>query len=199
MNDVVEMVERTAQSYAKVLREKWDDMPAKRQDMFRQLAFFIYEMHIKNKLNGMSEALQVIQQVQQAPSTPKRWLPGVQEAANAVGLYIADEVELHEIAVEVPETVPDDLTKADPYSHLTAEDTDPYGGCVPSKERCGALHDENWTCTRPVHPSHWQHWDSDPEDFYKETGTDILVTWNGNGEIRTIHRAVLEYEDGGME
>lgn len=198
MNDVVDVIERTAQSHAKVLHEKWDDLPESRREMFRKLAYLIYTMHIKNKLMGMQEMIQVVEDVQTAGSTPKRWLPGVKEAKNAMLWYLeCAEGELS-ITVEVPEVVPTDLEQPDPYAELGAEDTDPYNATEGVEDRCGWVHPDEWSCTRPNHPDHWQHWDAESGGIYPGTETHILATWFGSNELDTIHRAVLAYENGEM-
>lgn len=193
INSPVEITEKTAKTYASSMREEWDELSDERKMHWRALAFRIYEMHCKNKLNGMTMALNEIEEVQLAPSTPKRWLPGVQEARNAIALMITEELDTLDVRVTVPESVPDAFDAIDPYLTLSAEDVDPYIG-TESDLQCGYVHEDGWTCTREMHPMHWQHWDSNPAEFYEDTNGEILVTWFYDEDVTTVHPAVLEYE-----
>lgn len=193
MSDPTSIVEKTARQYAHELGEDWDDLTPLRQQRFRAMAFKIYELHVTNKLSGMAMCCDAIEDVQTAASTPKNWLRGVQEAKNALVTLVEDELEAVRVHVTVPDAPTDDLDASDPYETLEAGDPEPYGN-VKSKNRCGSLHNDNWTCTREKHPEHWQHWDSDPADFYRDTDGEILVTWRDPEVLDSVHRAVIEYE-----
>lgn len=193
------VIQKTAESYARVLGDEWEDLTPERQERFRVLSFHIYQMHVSNKLQGMKQAIEAVEDVQCAPSTPKRWLPGVQEAKNALCFMVEEEMEILEMRVEVPDVVPDNLDAEDPYSTLTAGDKSPYG-LIKSEDLCGVVKSDDgengWTCTRLHHPSHWQHWDNDPGEWYEDADGEILVTWFDGGPLETVHPAVKEYEDG---
>lgn len=194
MSNPTDIVEKTSKQYAHELGMDWDDdLTPLQQQKFRALAFKIYELHVQNKLQGMQMACEVIEDVQTSAATPKNWLRGVQEAKNALVVMLEAELETLEVSVEVPDAPTDDLDAHDKYETLEAGDKDPYDGLKASK-RCGAVHDDNWTCTREKHPEHWQHWDSDPADFYRDTDGEILVTWRNASTLDSVHRAVVEYE-----
>lgn len=200
MGDPTIVMQKTAESYARILGEDWDELSQERQERFRVLAFSVYQMHVTNKLQGMKMAIEAVEDVQCAPSTPKRWLPGVQEAKNALCFMVEEELELLEIAVEVPDVVPDNLDANDPYEDLRAGDRSPYDA-LKSTEVCGNVKSEDgdtgWTCTRLHHPAHWKCWDDDPGEWYEDADGEILVTWyQDGGPLESIHPAVKEFESG---
>lgn len=200
-NDPTRLIQATAESYARVLGEEWEDLSAERQQKFRVLSYHIYTMHCTNKLAGIKQAVDEVDDVLLAPSTPKRWLPGVQEAKNSLIAMMVEEMDTLEMRVAVPDGVPDDLEAEDPHSTLEAGVKSPYG-LVKAEDRCGLLKpsDEDaeygWTCTRPKHPDHWLHWDDESDGFYDNADGEILVTWHSDGPLESIHMAVIEYEDG---
>lgn len=198
LSDPSWIVEKTAEAYAEVLDEEWDALSPERQMKFRILAYNVLDNHMRNKINGMKLSISVVEDVLCAPSTPKRWLPGVQEAKNALFFALEIEGDALEVRVNIPESVPNGLESHDPYSTLEAGDLDPYEAMGDKSERCGKVHGEGWSCTRPVHPEHFQCWDAEPAEFYRDCEGEILVTWTSEDELTSVHPAVLEY-DGPQE
>lgn len=194
MADPTSIVERTAPTYAEQMGETWDELTPRRQREWRALAYKIYELHIKNKLEGMSQSVEVLDSVLTAPSTPKNWLRGVQEAKNAmIALNLAAAMELRTHA-DIPDAFPWDLTEEDPYIELRAGDVEPE--TVSEHERCNAQVDD-WTCTRRRHPSHWKHWDADSSEIVDEDGDEmpelegiILSTWYDGRKLETLHPVI---------
>lgn len=196
--DPTKIVDSTAPIYAKEMGEEWDSISEERKREWRALAFKIYEVHVKNKFEGLDSAVAVIEAVQLAESTPKSWLRGVQEAKNALVWAIAGFRTDIETRVDVPDALPDDFSREDEYKDLRAGDVAPEQatGAV-----CGAVHDDNWTCTRPPHPEHWLHWDADmgewadDDELSVELDGRILATWHYGERLDTLHPALGELED----
>lgn len=199
MADPTKIVDRTAATYAKMMNEDWDSLSAQRKLDWRALAFRVYELHAKNRLDAMTQAIEVVEGVQTAPSTPKGWLRGAQEAKNALVTFHMMAVDDLTTRSTIPDTVPDDLDAQDPYIDLRAGDLEPER--VPRAQQCGVVHDDSWECTRAKHPAHWMHWDSDLGDGYDyeedEEGLDgvIIATWRGEERLDSLHPAVGELED----
>jgi len=197
--DPTRIVDTTAPVYAAAMEESWDDMTEERKRLWRALAYNVYEAHVKNKLGGLDAAVETIEAVQTAPSTPKSWLRGVQEAKNFLMFRIAELKDDIETRVEVPDTVPDALDMPDPYKDLRAGDAVPEE--LLNGTACGALHEDNWVCTRPPHPDHWNHWDSDmgeygdDDELRPELEGRILATWRQDQRLDTLHPALGDLDD----
>lgn len=200
MADPTKIVDAVAPVYAKELGEDWDTLSEKRQREYRALAYKIYEVHVQNKLSGFRQAIEIVEMVQTAPSTPKSWLRGVQEAKNALLWALEGFEDDITTRVTVPDYLPDDFTAEDPHASLRAGDEVP--SLVPPDQWCGAEHDELWTCTRAQHPDHWMHWDADPgrgydedEELYDAINGKILATWHENTRLDTLHPALGDLDD----
>lgn len=182
----------------------WETLSPEMQRRFRALAFKVFEAHVVNKIEGFKMAIEVVENVQVAPSTPKSWLRGVQEAKNALVWVLdgfADELETR---VDVPDALPDGFDALDPYEHLRAGETAPQE--ANEGALCGAEHESMWQCTRAPHPSHWQHWDAstdglqwdedDEEDaeFVSSLDGIILATWHDDGRLESLHPALGELD-----
>lgn len=199
MSDPTTIVEKTAPAYASMMGEEWDEIDEQRREWWRALAFKVYELHVANKLDGLKMAIDAVEAVQVAESTPKSWLRGAQETKNAlVWLMQGVQADMY-TAVEVPDSLPADFDEEDPYKDLRAGDLAPE--IVPERERCNALHADNWSCTRRKHPDHWSHWDSEPGDFYDDDQElieyihgCILATWHNDYSLETLHPAFGDLE-----
>lgn len=198
MADPTKIVDATAPVYAKQMGEDWDSLTEERQREWRILVYKIYEVHVQNKLSGFEQAVDIVEMVQTAPSTPKSWLRGVQEAKNALVWALEGFKEDIETRVMVPETLPEDFALEDEYKDLRAGDVAPE---QLSKAVCGEVHEDNWMCTRPPHPEHWMHWDADmgeyanDEDLSVELEGRILATWKQGQRLDTLHPALGDLED----
>src|SRR5690349_4985021 len=118
MADPTAIIDHTAPVYAEQMGETWDDLSPRRKREWRALAFKIYELHAKNKIEGMKNCLETLDNVMTAPSTPKTWLRGVQEAKNAlVAVSMAAANDLTTGAT-IPDEIPDDFDTPDPYVAL---------------------------------------------------------------------------------
>lgn len=196
MADPTEIVDRIAPIYAQEMGEDWDELSEERRLQWRILAYKTYEVHVKNKREGIVYAIDTIESVQIAPSTPKSWLRGVQEAKNALVWMLEGFDGEIETRVMVPESVPEDFSHVDPYIDVRGGDECPE--IVPKGEQCGAMHVDNWSCTRAKHPDHWMHWDADPGDFYDQEdgeliiGLDgkVLATWFEDDTLTSLHPAL---------
>src|SRR5690242_19506537 len=194
MADPTRIVDATAPVYAREMNESWDDMAEERKRLWRALAYNVYEAHVKNKLSGLDAAVETIEAVQTARSTPKSWLRGVQEAKNFLVFRIEELRADIETRVEVPDTVPDALDMEDPYKDLRAGDVAPES--LLKDGTCGAVHENNWICTRPPHPDHWNHWDADMGEYEEddelraELEGRILATWKNDQRLDTLHPAL---------
>lgn len=201
MADPTTIVDRVAPIYAQELGEDWETLSTERKERYRVLAYKIYEIHVTNKLEGLDMAAEIIEAVQVAPSTPKTWLKGVQEAKNALKWATEKMRADIETRVTVPDVLPEDFNAEDPHSALRAGDIAPE--VVLGPDRCGVEHEDNWVCSRPKHPDHWMHYDADPGEFYDDDdelvdileGT-ILATWHYEGErLDSLHPALGELEE----
>ena len=198
MSDPTNVVDGSAPAYASMMGEVWDELTWERKLLWRALAFKAYEKHVQNKLLGMQEAIEVIEEVQVADSTPKNWLRGTQEAKNAlVVMYMTATAEL-EVRVDVPETLPEDFALEDPYAALRAGDMEPER--VSERERCNAQHEDDWVCTRRKHPEHHQHWDANLDMPEGEDGPEvddgqILATWRNYQRLESLHPAFGDLEE----
>lgn len=195
MADPTSIINKTAPMYAEVMGEAWDELTEERKMLYRSLAFRVYEVHVKNRLDAMQNCIEVIEGVQTAQSTPKGWLRGVQESKNALVLYHLTATEELQTRPSIPEELPEDFNVEDPYATLRAGDTEPE--TTPEGLQCGAQHEFNWTCTRPAHPEHWMHWDADPgdnEDLEDLTGT-ILATWKDGETLESLHPVFGDPDD----
>lgn len=198
MSDPTRIIDRTAVVYATKMNEDWDTISDARKLEWRALAFIVYEVHVKNRLDAMEQCIEVAESVQTAPSTPKGWLRGAQETKNALVAFHLGAVDELTTRVEVPEMVPDDLDAEDPHVTLRAGDYDPEN--VPSAKRCGAIHEDDWSCTRAKHPEHWMHWDSDLGVGYDEEDSEylegqIIATWHNGQRLDSLHHAIGELEE----
>lgn len=199
MADPTRIVDATAPVYAREMNEVWDDMTEERKRQWRALAYNVYEAHVKNKLSGLDAAVETIEAVQTAPSTPKSWLRGVQEAKNFLVFRITELKDDIETRVEVPEFVPDALDMPDPYGDLRAGDVAPE--TLLKDGTCGHIHVDNWVCTRPSHPEHWNHWDADmgeyedDDELRVELEGRILATWRYDERLDTLHPALGDLDD----
>jgi hypothetical protein len=175
-------------------------MSTERLERFRALAYKIYEIHVVNKLEGLDMAVEIIEAVQVAESTPKSWLRGVQEAKNAL-VWATEAMRTDvETRVNVPDALPDDFTAEDPHATLRAGDKAPE--IVLGPDRCGAEHDQNWVCSRSIHPDHWMHYDADAGEFYDDDDQlveivdgAILATWHEGQRLDSLHPALGDLED----
>lgn len=200
MADPTIVIDQMAPGFAYEMGEDWDTLSVERQLQWRVLAYKTYEAHVKNKVDGFRQSIDVIESVQVAPSTPKSWLRGVQEAKNALVWTwegFADELETR---VAVPDVLTEDLESPDPYAHLRAGDLAPEIAFPGSG--CGAEHHDNWVCSRPPHPDHWAHYDADPGAFRDEDGEPIeelegyiLATWRNGQRLDSLHPALGHLED----
>lgn len=199
MADPTKIVDRTASTYATMMGEEWDLITAERKLLWRALAFRAYELHAKNRLDAMQQCIEVVESVQTAPSTPKGWLRGAQEAKNALVLFHLEAIEDLTTRPTIPEFVPDGLDAEDPYKSARAGDLEPE--VVPRGQQCGAMHEDSWECTRAKHPDHWIHWDSDLGEGYDyeedEEGLKgvIIATWFNDQRLDSLHPAVGELEE----
>lgn len=196
--DPTKIVDSVAPIYAQEMGEDWDTITEERKRLWRALAFKLYEVHVKNKFEGLNSAVAVIEAVQLAESTPKTWLRGVQESKNALVWAIQGFERDIETRVEVPDVLPDDFAEEDPYKDLRAGDIAPENA---SGKQCGAYHDDNWCCTRDPHPDHWIHMDCDmgeyeaDDELREELDGRILATWHNGQRLDTLHPALGELED----
>lgn len=203
MADPTRIVDNVAPIYAQELGEDWESMTEERKRQFRALAYKVYEVHVKNKLEGLDLSVQIVEAVQVAPSTPKSWLKGVQEAKNALKWAIEGMTTDIETRVTVPEFLPEDFDSPDEYADLRAGDSVPE--IVPQDQQCGAVHEDAWTCTRRKHPDHWHHWDDDlglsDEDARDESELmdmiegKILATWHEGQRLDSLHPALGDLDD----
>lgn len=198
MADPTTIVDATAPIYAKQMGEDWDAIGEQRQREWRVLAYKIYEVHVQNKVAGFAQSVEIVEMVQVAPSTPKSWLRGVQEAKNALVWALEGFTADIETRVEVPDVLPDDFDKEDPYKDLRAGDIAPDEG---SGRVCGALHDDNWQCSRPEHPDHWIHMDCDMGEYAQDDELSvelegrILATWRQGQRLDTLHPALGDLDE----
>jgi len=198
MADPTMIVDSTAPVYAKQMGEDWDSITEERRREWRILAYKIYEVHVQNKLAGFTQAVQLVEAVQVAPSTPKSWLRGVQEAKNALVWALEGFTSDIETRVDIPDVLPDDFALEDDYKDLRAGDVAPEQASGPV---CGEVHDDNWTCTRPPHPEHWHHWDADMGEYAQDDELSvelegrILATWKQGQRLDTLHPALGDLED----
>jgi len=162
MIDPSREVEDVAIALTKVLGDDWESLSPERRARMRATAFYVFENTLEARKRTMEQCVSMIEDLMNAPSTPKRWLPGIKEAMNTVRVRAMFESEELVIGASVPEHLPSNFEADDPYEHLTPGDFDP-NPVLPVEERCGARHDGGWECTRAVHPPHWRHWDSDRE------------------------------------
>lgn len=198
MADPTRIIDRTANVYATKMGEDWDSLSQERKLQWRALAFLVYEVHVKNRLDAMEQCIEVAEMVQTAPSTPKGWLRGAQETKNALVAFHLNALDELDTRPEIPEAFPEDLGKEDPYKDLRAGDLDPEKAT--EGLQCGAMHEDNWTCTRKKHPDHWNHWDSDLGDYYEEEDVEylegqILATWYDGQRLDSLHHALGEIDD----
>jgi hypothetical protein len=201
MADPTKIVDVTAPIYATEMHEVWDEITDERKMQWRALAYKVYEAHVKNKLEGLDMAAEIVEAVQVAPSTPKSWLRGVQEAKNAL-VWATDKMKRDiETRVTVPETLPEDFNAEDPYKDLRAGDMVPT--IVPRSLQCGAENEDAWVCTRERHPAHWHHWDDDlgladdeqEEELMEAIEGRILVTWFDGESVDSLHPALGDLEE----
>lgn len=201
MADPTKIVDRVAPIYAQELGEDWETLSQARRERFRALAYKIYEIHVTNKLEGLDMAVEIIEAVQVAESTPKSWLRGVQEAKNALVWATTTMRDDIQTRINVPDVLPDGFNAEDPHKDLRAGDKAPE--IVLGPERCGAEHEDNWVCSRPAHPGHWMHYDADPGEFYDDDDQliesldgMILATWHHEGErLDSLHPALGELDE----
>ncbi len=198
MADPTKIVDSTAPVYAKQMGEDWEALSEERQRDWRVLAYKIYEVHVQNKTQGFKQAVDIIEAVQLAPSTPKTWLRGVQEAKNALVWALEGFLSDIETRVEVPDVLPDDFALEDEYKDLRAGDVAPEQALG---ALCGEVHEDNWTCTRPPHPEHWMHWDADMGEYAQDDELSvelegrILATWHQGQRLDTLHPALGDLDD----
>lgn len=198
VSNILRIVDGSAPAYAKMLGEEWEDLTDERKLLWRSLAFKAYEKHVDNKLLGMRECVELIEEVQVADSTPKNWLRGVQEAKNALVVMLLSATDELEVRVEVPDVLPNDFALEDPYRHLRAGDMEPEK--VSERERCNAQHEDDWVCTRRKHPEHFQHWDANLDMPEGEDGPEvddgqILATWRNGQRLETLHPAFGDLDE----
>lgn len=199
MADPTTIVDSVAPIYAQEMGEAWDTITEERKRQWRALAYRIYEVHVQNKVTGFRQSIEIVEGVQVAPSTPKSWLRGVQEAKNALVWSIESFEADIATRVEVPDVLPDDFDKEDPYKDLRAGDVAPEN--TPGVAPCGAFHADNWQCTRDAHPDHWIHMDCDMGEYSKdddlrpELEGRILATWHNDQRLDTLHPALGDLED----
>lgn len=191
MLDPTKSVEKMAVQVAKSLDEDWEGMSEERKAKFRIVAFFIYEEILTTYHVAIQDSILELNDLQTAHSTPKRWLPGIKEAANALSVTLEFEKQRTEIGASVPESLLMSFTNEDPYADFVAGDQAPV---MFIGELCGNEHEDGWTCTREVHDPTWLHWDADKEYFPPASG-EILATWYGSeDELTSIHPALVDSE-----
>lgn len=192
MLDPTKSIENMAQQASKLLGEPWDFLDDRRKERYRALAFHIYEEVIRTYHVAIEDAISEVNELQVAPSTPKRWLPGVKEASNALAVMLELEKERTEIGVMVPERLPDGFSEVDPYDSLVAGDKEPH---LFVGDVCGAEHEAGWTCTRHAHDPSWKHWDAD-RDYKPDLTGDILATWydSEDGDLESLHPNLVDSE-----
>jgi hypothetical protein len=195
MHDPTMRVESVAQSLSKLLLEDYEHMTDLRRQTFRAAAFQIYSQFLEARFTTLDDVLDILEEVRIAPSTPKSWLRGVEEATNAVAVTYAHERDFKEVGSRVPETLFDGWADADPLADIVAGDVSPHA--YNPEAQCGHWHLNGWQCSRPEHPSHWKHYDHDPTfwDEDAEFMDEIIVTWYADNAVETYHPNIELAED----
>lgn len=182
--------ETLGRAVAKNLGEDFDTLDFSRQAAYRRVGFAIHEGVLKARDDAVSFAADSLEYMMTIQSTPKRWLPGLKEGAQALRTVKTQGQLARETKVPVDPIAY--LEAPDPFASVEAGDDDPYiDARIGGFQECGHAGDGGWTCTRPVHPPHWQHFDTDPD---WGDGT-VLTTWGEDGELTSVHPDILGAEE----
>lgn len=181
MTDAFSNAQELGEMIAKVLGEEYDELDEDRQRLFRKVGFAVTEAVFTERIAVHKDLATAIRELMGLDNTPKRWLPGLKEAAKFI-----DEVERMSTRVDIPDVIVLS-TEPDPYADLSATDEDPYLS-EPPHGRCGdEPFNDGWSCTRPVHDPSWQHWDADSTDSAHPELQGILATWDHTGYLTSLH------------
>lgn len=192
MSDPTQRISNLALSFSGVLVDDWDELSAEQRNNYRILAYNVYISTMTVRHNTFVDAAAIVEDLLGDPKTPQRWMPGIKEALNAIRVYAIQEEEAVEVAVRVPETLPDDFMSDDPYSDIRAGQPDPYTTLVDVENQCGEVHASGFTCTRPDHPPHWKHWDGDRVVQPPFTIGNVHVTWVNDDDFETVDPEIVD-------
>lgn len=186
MIDPTNTIEAIAQKTAQLMGEPWDFISDQRKEKYRISALMSWEQIVYARQTGFEDAQHIGETLLTAPSTPKRWLPGIREMINAVGVHARQEKERATIGAQVPDVLPNGFSDDDPHTELMAGEQDPQE-LLSDDEQCGATHMGGWTCTRPAHSPTWKHWDADREYMPEVKGSILATWWDAEGDIESLH------------
>lgn len=172
--DPTDRVQSLAKRFCGMLGENWDELREDRKMAYRRLAFGVFESLSQTMDDTMRNAVVYLEGLMQHNTTPKSWLVGIRESSYLLR-DLADDTP--DFGVNIPDVVPDDLTKPDPYTGIKAGDWDPYKLIPSEEEQCAQQGPDGWECTREPHPPHWVHWDADRDVESPLIPGKIHVTW----------------------
>lgn len=175
-------IEAVAMMFAKIRGEHWEALSELDKRKLRVIAFYTFENILFTRQRTFEDAAEYVESLLAEPTTPKRWMPGVKEAASALRVRMLLEKEAMTVGSDIPEHLPTNFSDIDPYLALEAGDPDP---CEPlsEEERCGAMHDGGWTCTREPHPPTWAHYDGDRSYCPPASGQILAIWFEWDGDV----------------
>ena len=179
--------EGLARIFSTHLGDEFDNLSPESQESMRRVGYAVHVLLCDTRHEVLKASAETLANMITRPSTPKRWMPGLQEGAKELNFLALLESESTD--PYIPDHVARLFTDPDPYAKLQAGEEDPFlQGPLPWDAVCRAENDGDWVCTRPIHPDHWQHWDSDPS-----VGDGrVLATWDETGELTSIDPAIVE-------
>lgn len=189
-SDPFKAVDSLARSLSKTLGESYEDLSFDRSAAYRRIAFSIHEAMLEERDRTLQFAAEALDDVLKLPSTPKRWMPGLKEGAKVLRTLAATAKLRREFDVDNWGD-PED-SESDPLEWVEAGDEDPFDGQI-FVEACGHEGEGGYTCTRPPHPSSWQHFDTDASDSnWLDLSGEVLATWDSTGGLTSLHPEIID-------
>lgn len=185
--DQFHRAEACARKIASDLGEDYDMLNETRKTRLRKIGFEFDSLIVEAQDETVYRNIEILREMTSNPKIPKRWLPGIKEAANGLAVLLQQAQE--ERQVDVPDVFDPEIGENDPCANTVAGDDDPYKWYFETyeAEECGHQGEGGWECTRPIHPDHWQHMDADPD----AGDGSVLTTWGTDGLLTSIHPDIV--------